>query len=62
MDCLLAKITDIYNEEAWCRVLWVDEKKNVVVEHYGKNLAVPYQNVIEFDTSFLEELKFDGQT
>lgn len=62
MDCLLAKIKDIYNEEAWCRVLWVDGEKNVVVEHYGQHLAVPYQRVAEFDESFLNIPELDGQS
>lgn len=62
MDILLAKIKDVYNEEAWCRVLWVDEKNNVVVEHYGKHLAVPYQRILEFDESFLNIPEFDGQS
>lgn len=46
---IIAKIRDHFNQEVWCRVLWADEEKNVVVEHYGKPVSVPNREVIEYE-------------
>ena len=46
----IVRIRDQFNEEAWARFVSHDGAiKRIVVQHYGQELYVPYDDVLEFD-------------